>query len=121
MLTVTYHAGHDGESRTMRVDAEIGTDHDKIARIIAIALTGDVNTAHVLTIDSVESAEVSAYAAELRERHDRIAAGLTAFRAVSPFEGMTPSRRGAADTAMMEARDHVWGMYQAEVAKVVGR
>lgn len=63
----------------------------------------------------------SPYAVELRERHDRIAAGLTAFRAVSPIPGQSPSKIGAADAIMQAARDHVWAMYVAECSKVEAR
>lgn len=57
---VTYHAGHDGTPHTMALDTEITgqtatreSDHDKLARIIAVRLTGDPETRHVLTIDGV--------------------------------------------------------------------
>lgn len=64
------------------------------------------------------SAEPSAYAAELRERHDRIQAGLAAFRAVSPVPGVSPVEIGLADSIMQTTRDHVWAMYVAECEKV---
>lgn len=63
----------------------------------------------------------SPYARELRERHDRIAAGLTAFRAVSPLPGVSPSESGKTDAVMQAARDHVWDMYVAECSKVEAR
>jgi hypothetical protein len=70
--------------------------------------------------DTVDPHAPSAYAAELLVRHDRIAAGLTAFRAVSPIPGQA-GKISAADATMQAARDHVWAMYVAECEKVSAR
>lgn len=54
-FTVTYRVGHDGPSRVTTIwRAEIAPEHDTLARIIAVYLTGDPETRHVLTIDQVE-------------------------------------------------------------------
>lgn len=79
------------------------------------------DTEHVYddgTAAEVEVETISAYAAELRRRHDRIAVGLTAFRSVSPLPTRSTREIVTADVTMQAARDHVWAQFRAEVEKV---